>query len=276
MNYAAAVGDDNPRYFDDEHPDGIVAPPLFGVAATWPAGEHLADCLGAEGFAPDALLRAVHYTEHLVFHRPIRPGQRLTISGRIAAVGPHRAGSLVVVRYDAVDQESRPVLTEHTGALLRDVEYEGGARADEDLPQIPMIRSRRFLWESLAPVSRLAPFLYDGCTGIVFPIHTSKAAARRAGLPSIILQGSASLAICARELVNREADGDPLALRVLACRFAHMVIPETTLRISLAGRERDDLGSSLFFSATDSTGKLVVSDGYARISPPTAAAGDTR
>lgn len=36
MNYAAAVGDDNPRCFDDERPAGVVAPPMLAVALTWP------------------------------------------------------------------------------------------------------------------------------------------------------------------------------------------------------------------------------------------------
>ncbi len=36
MNYAAAIGDTNPVYFNDERPEGIIAPPLFPVAVTWP------------------------------------------------------------------------------------------------------------------------------------------------------------------------------------------------------------------------------------------------
>ncbi|MBW2624329.1 MAG: MaoC family dehydratase N-terminal domain-containing protein, partial [Deltaproteobacteria bacterium] len=37
MNYAAAVGETNPRYFDDTLPEGIVAPPMFAIAVKWPA-----------------------------------------------------------------------------------------------------------------------------------------------------------------------------------------------------------------------------------------------
>ena len=33
-NYAAALGDANPRYLDDERPEGIVASPMFCVAVT--------------------------------------------------------------------------------------------------------------------------------------------------------------------------------------------------------------------------------------------------
>ncbi len=41
MNYAAAVGDNNPCYFDDERMDGIIAHPMFCVAVTWPVTEKL-------------------------------------------------------------------------------------------------------------------------------------------------------------------------------------------------------------------------------------------
>ncbi len=36
MNYAASVGDNNSVYFDDEREGGVVAPPMFSVAVTWP------------------------------------------------------------------------------------------------------------------------------------------------------------------------------------------------------------------------------------------------
>ncbi|MEW6110922.1 MAG: MaoC family dehydratase N-terminal domain-containing protein, partial [Thermodesulfobacteriota bacterium] len=36
MNYAAAIDDHNPVYFDDEREGGIIAPPMFAVAVTWP------------------------------------------------------------------------------------------------------------------------------------------------------------------------------------------------------------------------------------------------
>ena len=32
MNYAAALDDGNPRYFDDTRPGGIIAPPMLAVA----------------------------------------------------------------------------------------------------------------------------------------------------------------------------------------------------------------------------------------------------
>ena len=59
MNYAAAIGDTNPVYFNDERPEGIVAPPLFPVAITWPIVENIADYLEAQGFPKEIIFTQV-------------------------------------------------------------------------------------------------------------------------------------------------------------------------------------------------------------------------
>ena len=40
MNFAAAVTDNNEVYFNDEREGGIIAPPMFSVALTWPVSEN--------------------------------------------------------------------------------------------------------------------------------------------------------------------------------------------------------------------------------------------
>ncbi|MBW2081849.1 MAG: MaoC family dehydratase N-terminal domain-containing protein, partial [Deltaproteobacteria bacterium] len=49
-NYAAAVQDHNPVYFDDERPGGLIAPPMFSVAVTWPILERLWEFIELEKF----------------------------------------------------------------------------------------------------------------------------------------------------------------------------------------------------------------------------------
>ncbi|MFW6334473.1 MAG: FAS1-like dehydratase domain-containing protein [Desulfosalsimonas sp.] len=91
MNYAAAVGDNNPLYFDDTRDTGIIAPLMFCVALTWPISERLGEYIESEDFPEEVIPTQVHYTEHIHFHRCIKPGDRLTIAGRIAAICPHRS-----------------------------------------------------------------------------------------------------------------------------------------------------------------------------------------
>jgi acyl dehydratase len=266
MNYGAAVGDNNPVYFDDERAGGIIAPPMFAVAVTWPISERILDFIQADDFPKEILVTLVHYTEHLAFHRTVRPGDHLTIKGCIAAILPHKAGTLMVLRFAAVDETGAPVFTEHIGGMLRGVQCLGDAKFSEPLPEVPTaIGEGTPLWENTVFVDPLMPFVYDGCTDIVFPIHTSVAFARRVGLPNIILQGTATLAFAARDLVDREANADPFLLRSIACRFVGMVLPGTEMRTVLLGRRSDDTGTDLFFTVRNTKGDDVISGGYARL-----------
>jgi acyl dehydratase len=266
MNFAAAVGDDNPRYFDDERAEGLLAPPMLAAAITWPSVARIAELIEAPEFPIEALATLVHASEHLQFHRPIRPGARLRVAGAIAAVGPHRAGTLIVIRFEARDADGSPVFTEHMGGLLRGVTCADSGAGLEDLPAPPSFDAPgQALWDVPIAVDRLRPFLYDGCTGIVFPIHTSRKFARAVGLPDIILQGTATLALAAREIVDREAAGDPTRLQALGCRFGAMVFPGTEIRVRLLGRTDTGAGTNLDFEVLDHRGQPAVRRGYARI-----------
>jgi acyl dehydratase len=111
MNFAAAVDDNNAFYLDDEREGGIVAPPMFSVAVTWPIIEHIWEYLEAENFPMEVMLTQVHHTEHLEFYRPMRPGDRLIVKGKIAAILPHRSGTRVIIRFDAVDRDGDAFFT---------------------------------------------------------------------------------------------------------------------------------------------------------------------
>jgi acyl dehydratase len=266
MNYAAAVNDENPRYFNDEAGNDVIAPPMFAVAATWPIAERIWDFIDDVNFPKDIIKTQVHYTEHLAFHRPLRPGDELTIKGRVAAIMPHRAGTVSVVRFDALDRHGEPVFTEHLGAMMRGVECIGGGSGGDTIPAIPENTSgESTLWEQVIPVDRMRPFIYDGCTNIFFPIHTSVAFARMVGLPDIILQGTATLAYAARELADREAGSNSPRLRELSCRFTGMVVPPEDIRVRCTGKNFRGGGTDLFFEVLNSSGARVLSHGYARI-----------
>jgi acyl dehydratase len=266
MNYAASVGDNNSFYFDDERAGGVVAPPMFSVAVTWPVCERIWEYIQADGFPTEILVNLVHYSECLTFHRLAVPGDHLTVKGSIAAITPHRAGTLIVLRLQALDEQSKPVFTEHIGGLLRGVECLGEAKTTEPLPIIPKHGTvGPPLWESAMFIDRMASFVYDGCTDIFFPIHTSVGFAHRVGLPGIVLQGTATLAYAVRDLLDREAGSDPSLLGAVACRFTGMVVPGSELRVILRGRTVDEARKELFFNVLNGDGDAVLSDGYARI-----------
>ena len=263
-NYAAAVGDDNPFYFDDRRPEGLIAPPMLAVALTWPISSKIGRYLQVKDFPGEVLLTQVHYTERLDFHRLVRPGDLLVINGLIAGILPHRSGTYCCLRYKAMDRENRPVFTEHIGAVFRDVSCRGEGIA-LDLPEDPQGDWRAGpVWSRKIQIDPMLPYVYDACTDIVFAIHTSPAFAVGVGLPGIILQGTCTLALAARELVNREAGGDPARLKTLSCRFTGMVRPGTAIEVELKSRSREDL----FFEVINQEGEKAVGKGYARIIPP--------
>jgi acyl dehydratase len=263
MNYAAAVGDANPLYLDDTGEAGIMAPPLFAVAVTWPFIENVQEQLKG-AVPPEILVTMVHATEHLVFHRPIRPGVRLTVNGRVAAVVPAARGTLMVLRLNARDDQDRDVFTEYGGAFFRGVECTDEGRGLETLPEPAAWEEPATpLWEAKIPISEVAAHVYDGCSGIVFPIHTSRTFARGAGLPDIILQGTAALALSAREVVNREAGGDPRRLREIACRFTGMVLPGTEILVQLLGEKGSGDGKRLGFRVLNAEGDTAIKGGFA-------------
>ena len=269
MNYAAAVGDANPVYFDDEGDHGIMAPPMFATAVTWPILGHIADYIPVETFPRELLLTQVHHTEHLRFHRPVIPGEALTIRGRIAAILPHRAGTRVVIGLEARDERDGPVFTEHLGSILRGVDCPGHGRGEDDLPVVPNPPAHpEEGWTAAVYIEPERPHLYDGCTGIVFPIHTSRRFARQVGLPGIILQGTATLAMAAREIVNREASGNPRRLEGLACRFSGMVRPGTTIRIRRQAHSVGLHGRDLFFDVLNEDGQPVIKQAWAFVRDP--------
>ena len=266
MNYAAAISDRNPLFFDDARPDGIVVHPMFSVALTWPIVENLPQYLGPAEIPLEVLLTQVHYSEHLVFHRPLRPDEKLAIQGRIVAILPHRAGTHIVVRFQAFDAGRKLVFTEYNGAMLRGVHCAGAGRQEADFPVVPDDRdSGRLRWAKTLTIDPLLPFIYDGCTNIVFPIHTSKKFAHQVGLPDIVLQGTATLALVVRELIKREAESQPLRLKEIYCRFSGMVLPGSDITLQVYGDLADQKSGRSYFDVLNPAGEKVLSHGYARI-----------
>jgi acyl dehydratase len=267
MNYAAAIDDDNPLYFDDEREGGIIAPPMFAVAATWPVIGNLSDFIETTDFPREILLTQLHYTEHIKFHRPVRPGDEIRIRGRIAAALPHRAGTQVVICLEAFDQNDDPLFTEHTGAMMRGVDCSDNGKGEETLPRVPDRGSaHKLLWEKKLSIDPLLPFIYDGCTNIVFPIHTSKKFARQVSLPGIILQGTATLALSVRELINHEAHGNSFRLKEIYCRFTGMVLPGSEIKLRVYEGNTAYARDDFYFDVLTLDGQKAVSRGYALLS----------
>lgn len=251
MAYAAAVGEADSRYYDTLAPGGPLAHPLFAVCYEWPVA------LALRAKAIDAALAplGVHALHRVQIHRPPRAGDSLRTTGRVTAVQRRPRGTLVVVSYTTVDRAGVRVSTTDYGSLYRGVELRG----DEAGPAWPVTDggATGVRWADDVAVSGNAAHLYTEGARIYNPIHTDIAVARAAGLPGLILHGTATLALAVSRVVAHDLGGDPTRVRAVAGRFTGMVTMPSTLTVR-AGAVR---GAELGFDAVDAAGRPVLSDG---------------
>ena len=252
MAYAASLGETNPRCFDTGAPEGPVAHPLFSVCYEWPAMLALRERAIPEEIA----IRGVHATHDVTLHRPPRARDRLHTTTTVTGLARRRAGALMTVRQETVDAGGLPVSTTHYGSVYRDVGFEGedagprsGARGDFEMPAGAI--------ELPVAVPAGLAHVYTECARIWNPIHTDVAVARAAGLPDIILHGTASLALAVSRVLAH-AGADPRAVSRVSARFAGMVRVPSGLTLRLGETAN---GTTFRFEATGDDGALVLTGG---------------
>ncbi len=113
------------------------------------------------------------------------------------------------------------------------------------------------------PIPRELPHLYTECARIWNPIHTERAAALAAGLPDIILHGTATWALAGREIARHYANGDARRLRRLAGEFSAMVIPGKDIVIEHAPSAADP--GVVRFVVRNHEGALAIENGIVEI-----------
>lgn len=246
MAYSAALGETDPRYFDTGAAGGVLAHPLFPVCYEWPVSRPIRNIPELAPHFP----RLVHAEHDLVLHRPVRQGDRLATVVRIASVEGRKPGAFVVFRFETKGAGGEPVSTTDFGVLYRGVEV-GGPGHGEPM-RIPPHEGRL---ESLGAieVAANAAHVYTECARIWNPIHTDIAHARAAGLPGVILHGTATLALS----ISKVTGGlDPRRVRRVRCRFSGMVLMPNRLEV-LGARH----GNEILFETRRSDGEVVVSRG---------------
>ena len=235
MAYAAGLGETDARYFDTLTPSGPAAHPLFPVCYEWPA----LLALRAVTTPDEVAIRSVHATHDLVLHRPIRAGETLHTTARVTGLAHRRAGTLLMTRNETVDDQGRPVSTTDYGSIYRGVGFEG-ADAGEGTST-----SREAAFPDggshlNADVPAGLAHTYTECARIWNPIHTDVAVARAAGLPGIILHGTATLAL-AISCILRHVRTDPRAVRRVRARFTGMVPLPSGLTVHMVPSPGDNM-----------------------------------
>lgn len=118
--FAEAIGDANPAYRDPEaaralgHPD-VIAPPTFGIVLSMTAGRQvIADPeLGLD------YSRVVHGEQRFVITRPIRAGDRLTVTMTVENIRTAAGNDMITTRGDVQTVDGEPVFTAYSTLVAR-------------------------------------------------------------------------------------------------------------------------------------------------------------
>jgi acyl dehydratase len=265
MAYAAGLGDANPRYIDSLASGHLIAHPVFPVGLALRAMGQMDRLFFDAGLTEQESIRRVHATQDMIFHRPIRPPEKLKVTTTLAAMERRRPGTYVVTRYDVADVNDTPVATINWGRIFRGVEMVGADRQAGEIAQPPSLQKLPGAARAniAIPIAATAAIVYTACArpGHSVNFHTDTTEARRSGLPAPILMGVATLAMCVSRIVDAEAHGDPERVLRVYGRFGAMVFMPSEVKLRLIAREKHSSGEAVFFEALNAEGGRAIRDG---------------
>ena len=263
MAYAAALGDHNDRYFDTMRSNAVVAHPLFSVCPEWKAIVASRVQSSTIGMTTAEVLTGVHATHDVTIHRLVQPGDRLTTRLQIVALTDIGPGAKATTRLITTDADGQEVAATTQDAIYLGVPTDGTDHLDPMPPTVIAGSTRTGSPTTFSiDIAAGAAHTYTECARIWNPIHTDRAVARAAGLPDIILHGTATLAHGVTAVVNARANGRPELVRRIAGRFAAMVRMPSMIKINVwPGTLTPDGTTTVPFEVLNAQGVAAVRDG---------------
>jgi acyl dehydratase len=223
--------------------------PLFPVCYEWDATRALRESTGLQ--ALNAQL--VHAQHDLVIHRAPKSDETLTTTARVVSADQRKPGVFVTIRLAARGADGEPVSTSDYGMLYRGVALEGGGREIEDVEDPPK-HSQNLGRIGDVSVAATTAHVYTECARIWNPIHTDPEYALAAGLPGIILHGTATLALSISRVISFFEKSH---VRRVRCRFAGMVLMPNTLSVHAS-----TAGTSIAFETRNEKDEAVIERGW--------------
>jgi acyl dehydratase len=259
MAYAAALDDLMPCYMDTRDARNLVAHPMFPVCIEWPVVIGMRQQFQDGGITLEESRRGVHATHEVTIHRAIRPPEKLTTRATVVAVERRKPGAYQLTKLETTDAAGAPVCTSVYGSILRGVEVTGDDRplaAQSEIPR-PRESPKPPRAEAKVHVAGGLAHTYTECAQIWNPIHTDIKVAREAGLPELILHGTATLALAVSRIVHSEAGGDPSRIARITGRFSGMVLMPSDITVRTLARESD----LVYFDVLTQSGEPAISNG---------------
>jgi acyl dehydratase len=255
--YAAATNDPIKA-----HLDGDIASPVFAIVPAFDAMMAPAlDVVPIEIFG-----RIVHGEQDFHFHRPIRPGDKLTARGEVTGYETLPNGTRVNIHLECRAEDGELVNEQFLIGFFRGVN--AGKSVGEANPPHKFDESLR----AQAPVAKVVQhvdadqtFRYAPASGDPMPIHLDEEVARDAGLPGIIAHGLCTMAFTSWAVLTEVGGSDVSRLKRFAVRFSKMVLPGDDIETRIWKAESKD-GQTTYSFETARGADLVITDGLAVIS----------
>ena len=264
MAYAASLSDLNPVYMDTAL-GTVIAHPIFPVCLEWPPILDTRKLATTDTLTDEESGRGVHAAHDLHIFRPIVAGEMLTTQATMIGIDAIKPGGAYTMRLDTFDAQQQLVCTTYQLSIYRGVEVIDG-RADslegndnvEPAPAPPTAISIAQEHSFEIYVSGSLAHTYTECARIWNPIHTDRKVALAAGLPDIILHGTATLALAVTRVVNERLGGDPTRIRRIGGRFSAMVLMPSTIQLQLSASGDNHLS----FQVLNEQGETAISKGF--------------
>jgi acyl dehydratase len=251
--YARAYNEDNACFFDADTPEGIIAPPMFGVVAGW---------LSIMMVVTDSelnvdVLRLLHSQQDMRFLRPIVPGDRITSTATIRAIEDQRAGESMTLEIHSHNQHGKAVQQFTFTAFIRGHgrRQRGAASTHETPKEEPLLRVSQHIDPDQA-------FRYAEASGDRNPIHMDENVAKMAGLPGIVVHGLCTMACASKVIIDSVCESDPRRLKRFTAQFKWPVFPGQTITTSLWPGEGD---GRYVYETVNPDHRAVIKPGYAEV-----------
>ena len=258
MAYAASINDTNEAYFDDLRQGGLRIHPAICFSLQWNARFLIDRAINLQA-APFG----VHAETDLRIYQPFKLNEAITTQGRLVSrkqIGP---GVYSVDRYR---------LTNDDGQLLAELDYNGIIRGGEldgdDIELEPDIETpicerlpNQPVWSEDIYIGVHAGQQYTECADIFNPIHTEPSVAKRAGLPGVILHGSATKAHALTQVINHCFGGDASRVRRLCGQLRGMVFMDSTISVQCMAIQQVQNEKQVFFRVLNDAGQAAIANG---------------
>lgn len=244
-----------------QHLDGVYAPPVFAVV---PATQLMANA--TLSVVPDELMMRILHGEHdFRFHRPIEPGETLSVRAKPVGVEGKSSGVVVTTQMETRSVTHGDLVNEqYFIGFFRGGQFNG--RQGVNSPEHTFdeaLRSREPDFTVAQSFDEDQTFRYAEPAGDPMPIHLDDEFARQMGLPGIIIHGLCTIAFNSHALISSISPEEPARLKRLAVRLSSPALPKQTITTSVWSSGASHGRDTYAFETETDAGKHVIKDGLA-------------